>query len=357
MNPIISIILPVYNCEKFIKKCIKSIQKQSLNNFEVIIVDDGSTDNTMFFIKKMIENDARFKVYKQVHGGVSRARNLALNNIKGKYIVFIDADDYINADYLDILLDKISNSDADIVTMGYKEITKDQIQVINDYTDVEICLDKETFISKLFEGTGGTLWGKIFKKDIIANNNLKFNPRIYMCEDLIFLLEYVLKCNKFLSLDKNLYFYNRLNENSITFNFNLSYFDNHLFVIKQIENILINSTLPYTNINKILAKRVNQFIFTYLICLQDDSKIPCLEKIRIIKNILNNEDIIRFQKLNKQDTSVNSVYMFLLNNRYYFILFMYFYTVNKWRIFKGKIKKYLFTRRCYEIYKTHKKSI
>ena len=113
-NFLISIIIPVYNVEIYIEQCLDSIKKQSYQNFEVIIVNDGSQDNTESICKKIAQSDARFKYFSKENGGVSSARNFGLDNANGHYITFIDGDDWVDPNHLEILIKSITENNSDI---------------------------------------------------------------------------------------------------------------------------------------------------------------------------------------------------------------------------------------------------
>ena len=119
LNKIISVIIPVYNVENYIEKCLNSIVNQTYNNLEIIIIDDGSTDNSIAIAEKIAENDKRIRIISQVNQGVSSARNLGLDNASGEYILFIDSDDWLDLETCKIALDTMIKHDADVVMWPY----------------------------------------------------------------------------------------------------------------------------------------------------------------------------------------------------------------------------------------------
>ena len=121
MKPLISVIIPVYNGEKFVLQCVESVQKQTLENLQIIIVDDGSTDCTFEILKKMKSEDSRIEIIHQDNGGVSKARNQGLNVAKGDWILFVDSDDWIHKDMIKALVERLSY--ADIVSCGMVKVT------------------------------------------------------------------------------------------------------------------------------------------------------------------------------------------------------------------------------------------
>ena len=204
----VSIIVPIFNCEKYLEKCLKSIMKQTYHEFELILIDDGSTDESNIICDGYEKKDERIKVIHKKNGGVSSARNVGLDNATGDCIVFIDSDDTIDEKYIEIMVNNIA--DADMSVCGYYEINSDGdiIQSSVDGNRRVINLESKKFIEALFDGTymyQGYLWNKMFIKSIIGN--LRFDEKIYYNEDRLFVLEYLLKCKNISYNNYPLYFY------------------------------------------------------------------------------------------------------------------------------------------------------
>lgn len=198
----ISVILPVYNRSKQLRRCIESILNQTYPSIELIIVDDGSNDGSE---KICDEYDKKYENVKVVHksnGGVSSARNVGLENASGSYIGFVDSDDFIEAEMYRTLISAIGNSD--LVMCGYYKNGNACSGVSSKCT-----VGKEEAISSVI-GNGkfkGFLWNKLFRKSIIVENKLSFSPDIYVCEDLLFCVQYIDKINNALLLPEVLYHY------------------------------------------------------------------------------------------------------------------------------------------------------
>ena len=122
-----SIVVPVYNVEKYVEKCLESINNQTYQNFEVIIVNDGSTDNSERIIKSFIKDKANFKLIKKENGGLSSARNFGLQYVTGGYLLFVDSDDYINNQLLEMLNNELTKNKVDIIKFGVDMLKKDEI--------------------------------------------------------------------------------------------------------------------------------------------------------------------------------------------------------------------------------------
>lgn len=188
MQILISIIVPVYQVEQYIHKCIDSILRQTYSYFEIILVNDGSTDRCPEICDEYANRDLRIKTIHQTNAGVSFARNVGLNNATGEYILFIDPDDWIEEDTLEFLIDKIKNLNYDIVLFDSfwvyptGEITKhikqnNNIEKINSETALKYMLKDR----KVLYG----ICGKIFKRSLFLKENISFNTKIAIAEDVL----------------------------------------------------------------------------------------------------------------------------------------------------------------------------
>ena len=207
----ISIILPVYNLEKYILACLKSISLQTFKDFEVILVDDGSTDGSGKICDEYIKEDPRFKVFHKQNRGVSSARNFGLDKVQGDYVYFCDSDDLLFEDCLETLI-KNMNDYIDCSIGGYiitdstgKAIT-DNINYKESYISIEDTL--VDFYNPLYKTFNGYIWNRLFKRSIIQDHNIRFKENIYIKEDGLFLVEYLCKCkNKTFYTTKPVYKY------------------------------------------------------------------------------------------------------------------------------------------------------
>lgn len=206
-----SIIVPVYNVEKYLDKCLASILRQTFKNFECIIIDDGSPDNSNAIIDKYVKLDQCFKVIHQKNMGLSAARNAGLDIVKGEYVVFVDSDDYIADDYLEKFALKIADTDADIVICGF-------IEAYKDYEKNKVFAAESTEVIKqniLADVWPSYVWNKCYKKDLFTN--IRF-PVGKIFEDILTIPKLCLYARKIVCIPDKLYYYNRQNENSITAN-------------------------------------------------------------------------------------------------------------------------------------------
>lgn len=187
-NSLISIIVPVFNSETTLEKCLNSLINQSYKNIEILVIDDGSTDKSAAIIKEMIQKDKRIHYFYQNNAGVSSARNYGLSLAKGEYIGFCDSDDWIELDMYEILLENLLNEKADvsIIQLYWDKINGSSEMPFGNDNSYYVFNKDEALIElnkgKLFLGQ---LWNKIFRKEVIAN--VRFDEKIYICEDVLFL--------------------------------------------------------------------------------------------------------------------------------------------------------------------------
>ena len=288
----ISVIIPVYNSEKYIAKCLDSILCQTYKNFEVICVNDGSFDSSLSILENYKDKDGRIKIISQNNGGPSKARNTGVNNAKGKYIAFIDADDYIDRDYLNNLIYDLK--DVDMSVCNYVELNntgKHNVEIFKflKYGTTENNLN---IINEVISGPGGLVWGKLFSKDIIDKNNIIFNEEFKMCEDLLFVTEFIVKATRIKKINKSLYIHNKCNENSITANYNSEMFFYQLKIQKQIKSILSSTKYKNRDIESVLSMRIKD-ILIYSIYKEVKSKRGFNLKISNIKRYILSNEIVK----------------------------------------------------------------
>lgn len=189
MEEKLSIIIPVYNDEKYLKRCLDSIINLDYQNLEVILVDDGSTDDSLAIMTDYAAQDERVKAISQQNLGVSVARNTGLAQATGDYIMFVDADDYVLSPLKIVLNDEQT---ADLNVFGF-ESGEEQKVVRAKYYDADESIHAKTM---MMENPTQylTAWGKIFKHDLIKKYNLRFNTNLRVAEDGNFMLQYLMKC-------------------------------------------------------------------------------------------------------------------------------------------------------------------
>lgn len=214
MNKLISVIMPVYNSSRFMQKAVKSVISQSYNNLELIIVDDGSTDETEYLCRKLCQEDNRIKYYRKGNGGVSSARNEGLTQVRGEYVTFIDADDWYSENYLKTMMTLMSG-EVELVLCNYARVYAISIKLEKTGL-VRGIYEPNIVIEKMLTGKFmGSVWRCLFPS--AAVKKIKFK-KVKFAEDMLFILEYIQSIKKICYCEEALYFYNKLNDSCTTAN-------------------------------------------------------------------------------------------------------------------------------------------
>lgn len=209
---LISIIVPVYKVEKYLSRCLESIVNQTYKNLEIILIDDGSPDNSGKICDEYAEKDSRIKVIHKENSGVSSTRNLGLKKATGDYISFIDSDDWIEFDMYEKMIEVINKENVDLVKCSYiYEYDESSKKIENLYSESK-CIDlknnKKSYIDFIFEGnTLPAMWTFLIKRERIDEISLKFDENLIVGEDLIFVLNLICHCNSIYILNEHLYHY------------------------------------------------------------------------------------------------------------------------------------------------------
>ncbi len=221
MNSLVTFILPVYNAENTLKRCLDSILKQTYCDYEVIIVDDGSVDDSGKICDSYSLNDNRFRVVHKENAGVASARQLGVSLASGEYVIHIDSDDWIESNMLSDMMNEIG--DADILVSDYYYNTKHG----QTYVRQVDCTTSEELLEKIIKGeVFGSLWHKLIRRNLYQN--IEFNTDLTFCEDqlLLFKILTTYQC-KVINLHKAYYHY-ECNDGSITQRTDREYFDNKI---------------------------------------------------------------------------------------------------------------------------------
>ena len=197
----ISVIVPVYNVEKYLPRCIESILAQTFTNFEPLLIDDGSKDQSGKICDEYAKKDNRIRVFHKENGGVSSARNIGLENAKGEWLAFIDADDKVDAYYL--TLDE--NENADVIEKGYEEYDEHDNSVQKHPIKKRTFSSQEDFFRLYVNKRNNALWNKIIRRSL--TEGYQFNTNVYMGEDFLFFIQFIHKIRRYKYSNIGLYFY------------------------------------------------------------------------------------------------------------------------------------------------------
>ena len=211
--PLLSVIIPIYNARTYIEKCIKSIIRQSFWDYELILVDDGSVDGSGYICDTYAEQDNRINVIHQLNQGVSAARNAGLEAASGRYVCFVDADDWIEPDLFKICIDTIESNGADILHHGMtrsiwkngEEVSSSKKYIISD----SVCLTKEQLgerIQDMYSSVSVHVFNYIYKRELLRN--IRFDTRMPYSEDNVFAMQVLRNTNVYYFLNNYGYHYN-----------------------------------------------------------------------------------------------------------------------------------------------------
>ena len=213
-HPILSIIIPLYNCEKYIKQCLDTIFRQEMNEseFEVIVIDDGSKDSGYSLASEYAKRHQNILVMKQENQGVACARNNALEKATGDYVTFVDADDMLVFGSLGKLIKIAVDNKADIVKAAHKEVPEDAVcedfSSSHDNSSIQVMTGEEAIVN-VTRMKEGYCWGYLISRKLMTDNRLSFPPKVAFMEDWAFITQAILKCRTFVNADVLLYLYRR----------------------------------------------------------------------------------------------------------------------------------------------------
>ena len=210
MEPTVSIIVPVYNAEHTIPRCIESILNQEYSDFELLLVNDGSTDGSGAVCDAYAARDARIRVIHKENTGVSDTRNTALDQARGTYLQFLDSDDWITPDATSSLVRAAESAQCDLVVSDFYRVVGERVSQKGDIDDDGV-MTREEYAAYMMENPAdfyyGVLWNKLYRRSIVEAHHLRMDPEISWCEDFMFNLEYIRYAETFRALQVPIYYY------------------------------------------------------------------------------------------------------------------------------------------------------
>lgn len=198
-QPLVSVVIPVWNGAPYLERCLTSILSQSIREIEVIVVDDGSTDDTWAILTRMAERDSRIRPMHQENAGASVARNTGLDHCRGEYVRFVDADDAVPPDSLEHLLSSAREHGSDLVMAAYTEVLAGtrSLRCLNKRNEA---VEQPEFLRRLEKYANsfyyGVLWNKLFRGDILRQQKPRFTPGLHWGEDFVFVMDYLAHCRR-----------------------------------------------------------------------------------------------------------------------------------------------------------------
>lgn len=210
MRPMVSIVVPIYNAENYLRRCVDSILNQEYTDFELLLVNDGSTDASGDICEEYGDRDPRVIVIQKENTGVSDSRNRALDRARGKYLQFLDSDDWITPDATRLFVRAAEEYGCDMVISDFYRVVGERLSTKGDIEE-EGVLTREEFAAHMMENPAdfyyGVLWNKLYRRDIVEEHNLRMDTDINWCEDFMFNLEYIRYAKVFYALHAPIYYY------------------------------------------------------------------------------------------------------------------------------------------------------
>ncbi|MCB6568171.1 glycosyltransferase family 2 protein [Eubacterium limosum] len=314
--PFFSIVLPVFNSEKSIKRAIESVLKQKYKNYELLIINDGSTDNSEFIIKNYEVIDKRVKMISIKNSGVSKARNIGLKSAKGCFILFLDSDDFYDENLLQILIELYNQKINLSGLMFLYRINNQKKKVYRSNRKlIEVQInDDHNFIFKIIKNESiNYCWNKVFKRSIIEENNLKFDTNLSLGEDLIFCLHYYTAIPKFYFLNEELYVYSKnYGKDNLTARFREERVEIRFKILNEITTFLKRKQVNTKKINPLVNSMLLKDVFAFFMDFHTKKcNLILTERYKLIENVLG-EKRVNDMMLDFKSDSLLSCFLFMI---------------------------------------------
>lgn len=275
---LVSIIIPIYKVEKYLTRCIESVINQTYSNIEIIMVDDGSPDKCPIICDKYKLKDPRITVIHQSNSGLSSARIVGINKAKGEFIYFVDGDDYLPKNAIELLVCQQRKENFDLVFGNFiieKKLEKKEIE--RDYSE-----SKDDFLKKIVSNIGvhHFVWGVLIRRNLYVKYAISPQPGINVGEDLQVLPQLIYYAEKYNKIDKYIYYYNQTNVNSLTAKYSLTRLEQDIRSIIIVEEFFkkLSETIFYNLMLRSELKFILANIFT--LSLQKNTLDPCRQLIK-----------------------------------------------------------------------------
>lgn len=320
----ISIIIPIYNSETNLDKCLNSIAKQEYADMEVLCINDGSKDNSEQIIKKYCKKDKRFKLISKENTGVSDTRNCGIRNATGNYIMFIDADDYIDKEYVAKMIQCAEKQKADIVISAYTEVKNNQNKQMSIHNQsknktFDITYPKETknYLST-FEYN--PCWKQLIKRDLLLQNNIMFNTNIKYGEDMLFSFQCYVKSQKTIYYKIFGYYY-YINNESVMSRKDVKSLNKHFIDNFNITEIIMNNyNISETEKEELYYKTLRIYNKISWKMIYGTKKYSIWKKnIKQARTLY--ENYFSNLKIRKRKINKNNIFLFMLKYKMYCIYY------------------------------------
>ncbi len=276
MNPSVSIIVPVYNAEACLRRCVESVLNQEYADFELLLADDGSRDSSGRICDEYAVADSRVRVFHKENSGVSDSRNLCLDQARGRYLQFLDADDWITANATKLLVQAMEEHLCDLVISDFYRVVGERVSPKGDIDEAQV-LSREEYASHMMENPAnyyyGVLWNKLYRREIVERHHLRMDPAISWCEDFMFNLEYIRRAKTFFALQVPVYYYVKTKGSLCTQGISISKTIQMKLTVFEYYNQFYKTVLDEEEYEKQRLK-----IYRFLIDAAEDGTVPPVSK-------------------------------------------------------------------------------
>ena len=276
MNPSVSIIVPVYNAEACLRRCVESVLNQEYADFELLLADDGSRDGSGRICGEYAAADSRVRVFHKENSGVSDSRNLCLDQARGRYLQFLDADDWITANATKLLVQAMEEHLCDLVISDFYRVVGERVSPKGDIDEAQV-LSREEYASHMMENPAnyyyGVLWNKLYRREIVERHHLRMDPAISWCEDFMFNLEYIRRAETFFALQVPVYYYVKTKGSLCTQGISISKTIQMKLTVFEYYNQFYKTVLDEEEYEKQRLK-----IYRFLIDAAEDGTVPPVSK-------------------------------------------------------------------------------
>lgn len=296
---LVSFIIPIYNAEKYLDECIKSIIKQTYSNFELLLVNDGSTDNSAIICDTYANKDSRIKVIHKINGGDSSARNIGLDNAKGEYICFVDADDVIHPKLLETTLSVLMETQQDIIIYRYKLFNNKIIYSQNSNNSFFVMSNQEA-IKEMLKGQKyrGLMCNKLVHRHYYEN--IRFPEGRSFGEDTYVTYQVLIECPSVVYLDEIFYYYRQNDKSAL----HQDVSEKNLEVFDTYNTMQENLLKHYSNLEKFFVKAYIDRLFDFFLRIKNKNYSDGLILLRLLKKKIK---ISIFQILQGESTLVQKI--------------------------------------------------
>lgn len=342
----ISVVVPIFNVENYLERSINSLINQTFKNLEIILVNDGSTDNSKLICEQFKKLDDRIILINKKNEGVSIARNTGIENARGKYIVFMDPDDSIDLEMYDSLYNAIEKANCDICMCNYNRVENNHIKKIK--LPFESGLHEKETIDNLIlelvcnknfgeESVMGSPWRAIYRSDIIRENNIIFPKNIRPMQDLIFNLQY-LKCCESLYIIQDFHYSYYVNEGSGVTSYNPKGFENSVKVYEFVKNCVTQEIDSDELGNRLKNRWIDLVLRAIWMVAHKDNPDKLVHKYKEISKILNHDNtVLASRTINTKNLKIkNRLLIYAIKTKKVVFLYFYYKLTNKLRALKKK---------------------